>query len=92
MTILKMPNTAWSYKHTCGNCTAELEVEKSDVKYHNYPGDQREAGYDTWDASCPVCKVQFSIPASSIPKPVQVEIKQGKLNTSTSGGGGYFDR
>lgn len=94
MKVIQMPNTSWSHKHTCANCTAVLEVEKTDVKYYSYPGDQREPGYETWSATCPVCRVQFNIPETNIPKPVQVEIKQGKLNNDNGpyGSGSYFDR
>lgn len=93
MKILKMPDTKWSYKHTCLNCTAELEVEKIDVRHYHYDGDQREctSGYDTWTCTCPVCSAQFNVPENSIPQAVRVEIKQGGLN-KTSSYGGPFDR
>jgi hypothetical protein len=87
MKVIKKPDTAWSYKHTCANCTAELEVEKSDVRYYHYDGDQREPGYETWSATCPICSTNFDIPANTLPKAVQVEIKKG-LSTR----GGPFDR
>ncbi len=86
MKVLKRPDTAWSYKHTCSTCTAELEVEKSDVKFSSYPGDFREPGYETWSATCPICQHGFNIPVTAIPKAVQVEIK----NKPTYGG--PFDR
>lgn len=91
MKILKRPDTQWSYKHTCSNCTAELEVEKSDVKHTSYPGDFREPGYETWSATCPICMVSFTIPESKLPKAVQVEIKDKRVSSSGTGGG-YFDR
>lgn len=91
MKILKRPDTAWSLKHTCVNCTAELEVEKGDVKFHSHPGDFRDPGYETWSASCPICSANFDIPVTKIPKAVQVEIKNRRDN-GPYGGGGYFDR
>ena len=78
MKVIKAPNTVWSYKHTCGTCTAELEVEKSDVKYEYYAGDFRDPSYENWTATCPICKHGFNIPANNIPKAVQVEIKDRK--------------
>lgn len=89
MKIIKAPDTNWSRKHTCNTCGAELEVEKSDVRYQYYSGDFRDPSYETWTATCPVCKKDFNIPESSLPKAVQVEIK---ARPSSSGGGGYFDR
>jgi hypothetical protein len=81
MKILKRPDTAWSYKHTCSFCTAELEVEKSDVKYEYYHGDYRDPIlYENWTATCPICKHEIHIPPLSIPKAVQVEIKAKILN------------
>lgn len=77
MKIIKRPDTQWSHKHTCNNCTAELEVEKGDVKHQSYPGDFRDPGYEIWQATCPICSVVFTIPEKSIPKAVQVEIKKG---------------
>lgn len=91
MKILKKPDTNWSLRHTCTNCTAELEVEKGDVKYHSYPGDQRDPGYDTWTATCPVCSALIDVPVSKIPKAVQVEIKRGLASSGLSYGG-PFDR
>lgn len=87
MKILKRPDTAWSLKHTCSHCTAELEVEKGDVKHNSYPGDFREPGYETWSATCPICSVSFDIPVTKIPKAVQVEIKRGLPAAGTSYGG-----
>lgn len=91
MKILKRPNTQWSYKHTCVKCDAELEVEKGDVKYHSYPGDFREPGYETWSANCPCCSASIDIPVSKIPKAVQIEIQRGLPAAGTSYGG-PFDR
>lgn len=76
MKILKRPDTNWSYKHTCVQCSAELEIEKSDVKHTSYPGDFRESGYDVWEATCPICSVIINIPVNTMSKAVQVEIKQ----------------
>lgn len=84
MKILKHPDTKWTYKHTCANCTAELEVEKPDVKFKYFDGDFREVGYDTWTATCAVCNNDFNIPLESIPKAVQFEIKK-KINLDPSG-------
>lgn len=92
MKIIKRPDTAWTMKHTCSNCTAELEIEKGDVKFNSYPGDFRDPGYETWSASCPICSQSISIREASIPKAVQVEIKKGLPAAGTSYGGGYFDR
>jgi len=92
MKVLKRPDTSWSYKHTCAQCTAELEVEKSDVKYHHYSGDFREPEYETWQATCPVCSSVFSINEKNIPKIVQIEIKSNRTASTQYGGGGYFDR
>ena len=83
MKVLKMPDTNWTYKHTCEKCTAELEVEKSDVIHKSYLGDPREPGYETWQATCPVCNSVINVPINSIPKPVQLEISRGKLNTKS---------
>lgn len=79
MKVLKAPSTVWSYKHTCIGCEAELEVEKGDVKYHNYPGDYRDPSYETWTAKCPICDKEITVPLAKIPKAVQLEIKSGKL-------------
>lgn len=81
MKIIKKPNTDWSYKHTCKNCTAELEVEKSDVKYEHHtssdPRDPRDSGdWNTWTARCINCNELFNIPETAFPKAVQVEIKK----------------
>jgi hypothetical protein len=91
MKIIKRPDSTWSYKHTCKQCTAELEVEKGDVKHHSYNGDQREPGYETWQATCPVCSSAFDIPINVIPKIVQIEIKNGLPSAGTTYGG-PFDR
>jgi len=90
MKILKRPDTAWSYKCTCSRCTAELEVEKTDVTHASYPGDYREPGYDTWKAYCPLCGNCIDITESAIPKAVQVEILRKK--SSSICGGGWMDR
>ena len=92
MKVLKRPDTNWSIKHTCANCTAELEVEKNDVKFHSYPGDFRDPGYETWSATCPVCSAGFDIAVAKIPKAVQVEIKNRHPDNGPYGSGGYFDR
>lgn len=92
MKIIKAPDTNWTRKHTCVNCTAELEVEKSDVKYTYHTGDYRDPSYETWTATCPICKTDFNIPESSLPKAVQVEIKKRVPDNGPYGGGGYFDR
>ena len=87
MKILKHPDTKWTYKTTCPNCTAELEVEKPDVKFSHYSGDYfREPAYDIWQANCAVCSSGITIPAENIPKAVQFEIKK-KTNI-----GGPLDR
>lgn len=91
MKILKRPNTTWSFKHTCVKCEAELEVEKGDVKFHSYPGDFRDPGYETWTATCPCCTANFDIPASRIPKAVQIEIQKGLASPGITYGG-PFDR
>lgn len=84
MKILKAPSTVWSYKQTCVGCDAELEVEKGDVKYYSYPGDQRDPGYDTWTSKCPICDKEIIVPVSKIPKAVQVEIKKGLPSPGTT--------
>lgn len=89
MKIIKRPNTEWSMKYTCSNCTAELEIEKGDVRFHSYPGDMREPGYNTWTTNCPVCDVLIDIAENKLPKAVQVEIKK---KGSGSSYGGPFDR
>ena len=91
MKIIKAPDTNWSRKHTCSNCTAELELDKGDVKYQYHSGDFRDPSYETWTATCPVCHTNFNVPESSIPKAVQVEIKK-RHDNGPYGGGGYFDR
>lgn len=73
MKILKRPNTNWSYKHTCSQCDAELEVEKGDVYYAAH--DAGPGPSESWSAYCPICTQCISIPKSDIPKAVQVEIK-----------------
>lgn len=92
MKILKRPNTDWSMKHTCSQCTAELEVEKGDVKFTSYPGDFREPGYETWTATCPFCSNVFHIKEATLPKAVQIEIKKNRSDNGPYGGGGYYDR
>lgn len=92
MKVIKAPNTDWTRKHTCSNCTAELEVEKADVKYQYYSGDFRDPSYETWTANCPFCHKDFNIPESSIPQAVKIEIKAKKPVGDPYGGGGYFDR
>src|SRR5713226_9368347 len=78
MKVLKQIDTSnWTYKHTCVTCESELEAEKIDIKFHHHNGDQREPGYDSWSAKCPVCSSSFNIPTNKIPKAVQVEIKRG---------------
>lgn len=88
--IKKQDVSGWSFKHTCTKCDSELEADSKDVKYSHYAGDQREPGYETFSASCAVCHQSFNIPASNIPKLLQVEIKQ--RSTSTHGSGSYWDR
>lgn len=93
MKILKQPDTNWSHKHTCSKCDAELEVEKTDVKYVYCSGYGREPDYDYWTATCPVCSESFHVPVTKIPKAVQVEIKKAApKDNGPYGGGGYFDR
>jgi hypothetical protein len=89
MKVLKKPDTNWSYKYTCTNCTAELEIEKTDIKNSHYPGDCRgEPAYDSWSTNCPICSKGISIPENAIPKAVQVEIKRGFSRGNSS----YFDK
>lgn len=93
MKVIKQPNTEWSYKHTCKNCTAELEVEKGDVRHEHHTNcDPREPGgdWDTWTAKCPICNDPISILTTAIPKAVQVEIR--KRCAPAPSGGGYYDR
>lgn len=85
MKILKQPNTQWSKKHTCVNCTAELEIEKKDVVFTHYDGDMREPGYDTWTTHCPICSTTIHVKEDELPKAVQVEIKK------KSSGSSYYD-
>jgi hypothetical protein len=76
MKIIKQPDFEWTKRHTCTNCTAELEVEKQDVTFTHYSGDMREPSYDTWTASCPICAHTITIKEDEIPKAVQVVIKR----------------
>lgn len=75
MKILKHPDTKWSRKHTCTNCTAELEIEKDDLRFTHYDGDYREQAYDSWYSHCPICSDPINISGKDIPKAVQVEVK-----------------
>lgn len=85
MKVISKPDTTnWKYRHTCVKCEAVLDVEKGDVKYHNYPGDFRDPGYETWSANCPICSSSISVPVSAIPKAVQMEIKKGLPSPGTS--------
>ncbi len=79
MKILKRPDNNWKYLYTCNQCSAELEVEKTDVSYTHLDGDCREPGYDKWEATCPVCSFKFTILAKDIPKIVQLEIKKKEI-------------
>lgn len=90
MKILKRPDTQWSLKHTCTNCTAELEIEKQDVKHTHYAGDFRESSSDSWTTNCPICGQSIYISENNIPKAVQVEIKNKP--SASSGTGGWYDR
>jgi DNA-directed RNA polymerase subunit RPC12/RpoP len=74
MKIINQPSTNWTWQYTCSGCDAELEVDKSDVKYKYYPGDYREKSSETYWVVCPVCNTQKTIP--SLPKIVQLEIKK----------------
>lgn len=78
MKILKRPDTNWSMKHTCVKCTAELEVEKTDISYKYVEGDRNEPGYDSYSSNCPLCQTIIHIIGKNIPQAVQVEIQKGK--------------
>jgi hypothetical protein len=78
MKVLKRPDTNWSMKHTCVKCTAELEIEKTDVSYKYCDGDRNESGYDSYSSSCPLCQTIILIENRNIPQAVQVEIQKGK--------------
>jgi hypothetical protein len=84
MKVLKRPDTKWSMLHTCANCTAELEIEKADVKWECMPGDQRDPPYNKYFTYCTLCGEEISILEKSIPKAVQVEIRRGKSLFTTS--------
>lgn len=76
MKILKKKDLSnWSYKHTCYTCESELEVEKDDLKYLYYEGDQREPSYTVYQFECPVCHQASEIPDTKIPKLIQIETK-----------------
>jgi transcription elongation factor Elf1 len=76
MKILRRPNTEWKMQHTCEHCEAELEVEKADVKWQHYSGDQREPSYDSYEAICAVCGNPFAIQEKSMTKAVKLEIQR----------------
>jgi hypothetical protein len=92
MKVIKKPNTDWTLKHTCKKCTAELEIEKTDVVYeHHTSCDPREPGsWNTWTARCPICSETIQILETSIPKAVQVEIER-RCDNGPYGGGGYYN-
>jgi len=94
MKVVKRPDTEWSYNYTCDNCTAVLEVEKTDVRHeHHSANDPRglDSDWDSWTARCPICSELISIPETSIPKAVQVEIKK-RSDNGPYGSGSYYDR
>jgi len=79
MKALKQPDNTWSYKHICETCDAELQVDKEDIHYQHYSGDQRDPSYNTYYAECPVCHQSFDVPESKMSKIVKLEVqKNGK--------------
>lgn len=78
MKILKAPETEWSYKCKCYNCTAELLVEKQDIKYKS-DYDMREGSWETWSVVCINCNHGFEISPNHIPQAVKTEIKDGRV-------------
>ena len=66
----------WSYRHTCLDCSAELEIEANDIIYNNYPGDFRESSYETYTCKCPVCTNVIIINNDKIPKLIKLNSKK----------------
>ena len=93
MKVLKTTDiTEWNYKHICNTCDSELEVEGKDIKYTYHDScDPREPSYETWQATCPICKESFNIPADKIPKLIRVEAKS-RNTRSSYGYWAQFDR
>lgn len=58
----------WSIKHTCPNCTSEIEVECKDISYDYQFKDSK------WRATCCLCEKSFAIEEKDIPKLVQADI------------------
>lgn len=87
--IKKVDTSGWNIKHTCTTCESELEIEKGDIKYEYHSGYQRDPDYVSWTTKCPVCNQHIDISIKSIPKVVQVEIKNGKI---PSPGVSYVDQ
>lgn len=90
MKILERENIDdWNHVIKCHNCNSKLQVEAKDLAHTRYDGDPREAGYDSFHASCAVCGCRLNIPSNSIPKLIQHEVKN---RTIRSYSGSYFDR
>lgn len=91
MKILKAPDTQWSFKCTCSNCTAELLIEKQDVKYRADSDQRTGESWETWSAICASCRHGINIPSDSIPKAVKSEIKDGRIPKPYSSGTDFRD-
>lgn len=77
MKILRQPDVSnWNKKHTCTNCTSELLIEESDLKYHYYAGDFREPSSESFSANCAVCNQGIHVPFNEIPKLIQINVKK----------------
>lgn len=88
MKIIKQPDTSWSCQHTCSQCEAVLELEKTDIRCNYYSGSQYQNDPPSYSyyAICAVCGCSFSISVDSIPKIVKLELQKKATNSSS------FDR
>jgi hypothetical protein len=88
--IKKVDVSGWSRPHTCTKCDSQLEVEKGDLIYYYYAGDQRDPSYESFSAKCPVCNDSFCVPNDAIPKIIRLEVKAKGASSTSSGA--YYDR
>jgi hypothetical protein len=87
--IEKIDVSEWSHLCRCSNCETKLEIEATDLNYNFSDRDGIYPGSGSYSTKCPVCPHYIHVPASEIPKIIQVDAQKRATQCASSY---YHDR
>jgi hypothetical protein len=84
--ISQLDTRNWSLECKCGHCESKLEINATDIRHSHSEGDGIYPASDSYSVQCPVCVHYINVPATDIPKVVQLTAQKSSRSSS------YFDR